>query len=174
MFHNIVYKFIKLGNLGCGRFAIIKNFTRTFRQKQTFLFRPRTYFRPLFKSQQRLKFCIFLSILHALRIFLIYQTIHFLPNKYEPLPIECRGLFLCNSEDNNVSSAFSDKHFRLVCVNVAAIKSTRAILIIREISWNHQIYEKKITDRKRDVILCIMIPWCAIQVSSHKTAQSFG
>ena len=119
----------------------------------------------MFKSQQRLKFCIFLSVLRSLRIFLIYQTIHSFPNKNEPLPIECRGLFLCNGEDNNVSSAFSDKHFRLLCVNVA---------LIREINWSHQIYEKKITDRKRDVILCIMIPWCAIQVSSHKTAQSFG
>ena len=68
---------------------------------------------------------------------------------------------------------FSDLHFHLLCVNVASNKPTHSILIIREISRSHQIY-KNFTDRKRDVILCIMLPWCAIQVRSHKAAQSFG
>ena len=61
-----------------------------------------------FKSNQRLKFYIILSISHVLVIFMVYQTIHSFPNEWKLLPTKFCKSIICNTENHNVSSVIFD------------------------------------------------------------------
>ena len=107
MYHSFKYKYISLE--GLYKALVKKDLVKT----------------TLFKSNQRLKFYIILSILHML-IFIIYQSIHSFHSKSKPVPTRFHKPFSYKSEDNNLSSVACDLYFDLQCVYVA---STHSILI---------------------------------------------
>ena len=83
-------------------------------------------------------------ILYVLIIFIIYQTRYSFSNKCKPLSTKFRKRIWCTNEDNNVSSVIFVVHFDLQCVNVTSNNSTES--------------KTSFTDRKRDIILCVIIP----------------
>ena len=113
----------------------------------------------LFRTYERLKLYVILCIFYVLIISCIYQTIHSFPNKFKSLTSKSHKNFYYNSEDKAVSNFFFDAFFNRQCVHVALNSSKHSILIISRINRSHYAYEINVTDRKRDGISCVIIPW---------------